>query len=90
MQELEIDEIEFSAMIVLLLWTLDDFVDRANVLEESAAIGEQQKIEIYEELHEYFTNHGKLNINYAYRIATIASMVHAVDVRIIRLRVKLY
>lgn len=81
MIELALDEIEFSAMIVMLLWTIDATVTLLSVSEESMEIGSQQRMQIYEELHAHYTRHGTEECNYAHRLATMTSMVHAIDVR---------
>lgn len=77
MRKLRIDEIEFSALVLLLLWTLAYAKD---VTEQTVEFGDRQKRQVYEELHSYYTKHGREDFNYAHRFAMITSMVHAVDV----------
>lgn len=79
MQQLKLDDMEFAAVIGLLLWNLDARHD-SSISEATREEGRRHKEVIYNEMHDYYTNQGEKCGNYAHRLATITSIVHGIDV----------
>lgn len=77
MREQKPDEMEFAAIVAMLLWNLDHRND-PSISEESRDVGQLYKAKICEELHDYYT---QWSIGYAYRLAELISVVHRIDVR---------
>lgn len=94
MARLQPDETEMAAMVVMVLWNLEglfspplselqysgNFEYLSGVSQLSIETGRQYKSELFDELHEYYTK--ERGSSYAFRIATLSSIVHSVDVRL--------